>query len=164
MKDFLNEFKKFAVKGNALDMAIGIMLGTAFNNIVQSLVNDIVMPPLGLIIGGIKFTDFKWDLKPAMYNEVGVKLSDSVSLTYGNFIQIIFNFVIIAFSLFMAIKTINVIKERTERKEKKEEKVAQEEQQQKPRPIEDRQLSVLCEIRDLLVKQNGGAGVKSKLN
>ncbi len=142
MKKFLDEFKKFAAKGNVIDMAVGIMLGTAFNQIVQSLVNDLIMPPLGLIIGGIKFSDFKFVLKGAVINSSGQTVSDAVTMNYGNFIQIFINFVIIAFSLFMAIKFINVMKERALKKAKKEEDA--------PTPAESREALLLTEIRDLL--------------
>ena len=137
MKKFLDEFKKFAAKGNVIDMAVGIMLGTAFNQIVQSLVNDLIMPPLGLIIGGIKFSDFKFVLKGAVINSSGQTVSDAVTMNYGNFIQIFINFVIIAFSLF-----INVMKERALKKAKKEEDA--------PTPAESREALLLTEIRDLL--------------
>lgn len=148
MKKFFDEFKKFAAKGNVMDMAIGIMLGTAFNQIVQSLVNDIIMPPLGLIIGGIKFTDFKFLLKPATTDPAGKIVNDAVSINYGNFIQIFINFLIIAFSLFMAIKLLNVMKDRIEKKAKLQAEEA-EEKELKP---ENKQVELLKDIKNLLEK------------
>jgi len=144
-KKFFDEFKKFAVKGNVLDMAIGIMIGSAFNAIVQSLVNDIVLPPLGLIIGGIKFSDFKFVLKGPVYDASGKMISDAVSINYGNFIQILINFIIIAFSLFVAIKIVNTMKERAEKKQKN---AAEAE------ATETKEVQLLTQIKNILEKQN----------
>jgi len=149
MKKFFDEFKKFAAKGNVLDMAVGIMIGTAFNSIVQSLVNDLIMPPLGLLIGGIKFVDFKLVLKDAVADPSGKIINDAVSINYGNFIQVFINFIIIAFALFVAIKIINTMKERAEKKQKQEEKKEEE----KPTPHETKEVQLLTEIRNLLKEQ-----------
>ena len=97
----LQEFKAFAVRGNVVDMAVGIIIGVAFGKIVSSFVADVVMPPLGLLIGGVDFTDLAVTLKAA---EEGVA---AVTLNYGVFIQTVFDFVIVAFAVFIAVKAIN---------------------------------------------------------
>ncbi len=94
---FLKEFKDFAMRGNVVDMAVGIIIGGAFGNIVNSLVNDIIMPPIGALIGGVNFTELKIPLKEAFIDSAGI-MQPAVTINYGNFIQITFNFLIIAFS------------------------------------------------------------------
>ena len=101
---FLQEFKAFAMKGNVVDMAVGVIIGGAFGKIVSSVVADVIMPPLGLLIGGVNFTDLKWVMKPA--EVVDGKEIAAVTLNYGNFLQATFDFLIIAFSIFMFIKLI----------------------------------------------------------
>ncbi len=115
MKNFLNEFKKFAMKGNVLDMAVGVIIGTAFSSIVNSLVNDIFMPLIACLTGEVQFTDLKLVLKG---------LGDSaVTINYGNFIQNVVDFLIVALCLFAVVKSINKFKSSLEPKEeaKKEE-------------------------------------------
>jgi large conductance mechanosensitive channel len=129
---FLDEFKKFAVKGNMVDMAVGIIIGVAFGKIVASLVNDIIMPPIGLIFG-LNFTDLKVVLKAA------TETVPAVTWNYGNFIQVAVDFLIIAIVVFMIIKAINAAK-------KKEEEAPAA----PPAPTKDQEL--LSEIRDLLKK------------
>lgn len=131
MRGFLQEFREFAVKGNVVDMAIGIIVGAAFGKIVSSFVNDIVMPPLGVLIGGVDFRDLALTLKAAQGETA------AVTLNYGQFIQTLFDFTIIAFAIFLAIKALNTLKR------KEEEKPAE-----KPKP--SRQELLLEEIRDLL--------------
>lgn len=109
---FVSEFKEFALKGNVVDLAVGIIIGAEFGKIVNSLVNDVIMPPIGYIIGGVKFTDLKWTIKAK--DEVA-KL-DAVTLNYGSFIQSVFNFIIIAFAVFMMIKAMNSLRSRMEKK------------------------------------------------
>ncbi|MGD6834439.1 large conductance mechanosensitive channel protein MscL [Sutcliffiella halmapala] len=121
-----NDFKKFALKGNVLDLAIGVIIGAAFGKIVTSLVNDIIMPMIGLIMGGVDLSDLH------------LKVGDAV-LAYGNFIQTVLDFIIVGFSIFMFIKLFNRLK-------KKEEKVITE----PPKPTKEEEL--LTEIRDLLKK------------
>jgi large conductance mechanosensitive channel len=104
----LDEFKSFAMKGNVTDMAVGIIIGAAFGKIVSSMVNDIIMPPLGLLIGGVNFTDLKFVMKAAAENK------PPVTLNYGNFLQVIFDFLIVAFAVFMVIKAINTAKKKQE--------------------------------------------------
>lgn len=106
---FLSEFKKFAVKGNVIDLAVGVVIGTAFGAITTSLVNDILMPPLGLLISGIDFTSLKVVLKEAVI-ENGEVVAEAISVNYGNFIQKVINFFLIAFAIFLMVRTINRIK------------------------------------------------------
>ncbi|MBP6124078.1 MULTISPECIES: large-conductance mechanosensitive channel protein MscL [Providencia] len=133
---FLKEFREFAMKGNVVDMAVGIIIGAAFGKIVSSLVADIIMPPLGLLIGGVDFKQFSVVLRAA---QEGLP---AVVLNYGIFIQTIFDFVIVAFAIFMAIKVMNKV-----RREKEEATPTEP-----PAPSSEEVL--LSEIRDLLKEQN----------
>ncbi|MFO7723695.1 MAG: large-conductance mechanosensitive channel protein MscL [Bacteroidales bacterium] len=110
---FIKEFKTFAVKGNMMDMAVGIIIGAAFGKIITSLVNDIIMPPLGALLGGVNFTDLKIPIKGEYTNEAG-ELIAAVTLNYGNFIQTAVDFLIIAFAIFMVIKWMNRLKKKEE--------------------------------------------------
>lgn len=141
MGKFLNEFKEFAVKGNAVDMAVGVIIGGAFGKIVTSVVNDIIMPPIGWLIGGVKFTDLKFEL-PQM--EIpGMEKLEPVTVNYGNFLQTIFDFIIIAFCVFMLVKGINRLSQKvTKAKETPAAPPAP------PQPSAEERL--LTEIRDLL--------------
>lgn len=136
----LKEFKEFAMKGNVMDMAIGIIIGGAFGKIVASFVADVLMPPLGLIIGGVNFTDLKIVLTEAVLDANGVETAAAVSINYGNFIQVTIDFIIIAFAIFMVVKAMNSAK-------KKEEAAPPP---PPPGPTDDQKL--LMEIRDLLKK------------
>jgi large conductance mechanosensitive channel len=107
MSKFFQEFKEFAMKGNVMDMAIGVIIGAAFGKIVTSLVSDILMPLIGLLVGGIDFKDWKWILSPAQFNADGSVAKAAVSINYGVFIQTIFDFVIVALCIFLVIKAIN---------------------------------------------------------
>jgi large conductance mechanosensitive channel len=129
----VDEFKSFAMKGNVVDMAVGIIIGAAFGKIVSSMVNDIIMPPLGLIIGGVNFTDLKVVMKAA------TEAHPAVTWNYGNFIQVIFDFLIVAFSVFLVIKAMNAAK--------KKETAAPAEPAAPPK-----EEVLLTEIRDLLKK------------
>ena len=100
----ISEFKEFAVKGSAVDMAVGIVIGAAFGKIVSSLVNDVIMPPIGLLIGGVDFSSLKVTLKAATIN------SPAVVVKYGQFINNLLDFIIIAFSVFLVVKAINSLK------------------------------------------------------
>jgi large conductance mechanosensitive channel len=104
----LKEFKTFAVKGNMIDMAVGIVIGAAFGKIIASLVNDVIMPPIGLLLGGVNFTALKVTLKEAVGEQA------AVTLNYGSFIQTAVDFFIIAFVIFMVIKSINRMKRKEE--------------------------------------------------
>ena len=130
----LSEFKAFAVKGNVVDMAVGIIIGAAFGKIVSSFVGDVVMPPIGLLIGGVDFSDLAITLKAAEGDIPAVVLS------YGKFIQTVLDFVIVAFAIFMGVKVINRLK--------REEAAAPA---VPPAPTKDQEL--LTEIRDLLKNQ-----------
>lgn len=129
---WLNEFKTFAMRGNVLDMAVGIIIGGAFGKIVSSLVADVIMPPVGVLIGGINFTEWKIKLHEAVI-EAGQVVKPDVTLNIGNFIQTIFDFIIIAFSIFLVVKAVNTFN-------KKKETVA----------APTKQEVLLTEIRDLL--------------
>ncbi len=127
MKTFFNEFKAFAVKGNVIDMAVGVIIGTAFGKIVTSLVNDVIMPVIGVIIGGLNFQGFSLTVGDA-------------KITYGNFIQSVVDFTIVALCIFVAIKMMGkLLRQEVKKEKKKEEKKDREE------------LMVLREIRDALV-------------
>ena len=134
----MQEFKEFAMKGNVMDMAVGVVIGGAFGKIVSSLVSDIIMPLIGAITGGLNFTDWKWVIHEAvMDGETVVK--PELAMTWGNFLQVVFDFIIIAFSIFLVIKGINSLKRKEE--EKPAEPAA---------PVGPTQEELLAEIRDLL--------------
>ncbi len=109
----LSEFKQFAVKGNVIDLAVGIVIGAAFGKIVTSLVNDILMPPIGLAIGGIDFKDLKYVLSESVM-EGGKVVTEGASINYGNFIQSLVDFLIIALAIFALVKAINAMKRKEE--------------------------------------------------
>ena len=136
---FLQEFKAFAMKGNVIDMAVGVIIGGAFGKIVSSIVADVIMPPIGLLVGGVNFTDLKWVLKPD--EMVDGKEVAAVTLNYGNFLQVTFDFLIIAFSIFMFIKLLTKLTEK-----KKEEAPAVP----PAPPVPSKEEVLLTEIRDLL--------------
>lgn len=137
---FLQEFKAFAMKGNVVDMAVGVIIGGAFGKIVSSVVSDVIMPPLGLLVGGVNFTDLKWVMKPAQVVD-GQEIA-AVTLNYGNFLQATFDFLIIAFSIFMFIKLLNRLTEK---------KKAEEAPATPPAPpAPSKEELLLTEIRDLL--------------
>ncbi len=131
----MKEFREFAMRGNVMDMAVGIIIGAAFGKIVASFVNDVLMPPLGLALGGVDFSDLVITLKEAS-GEVA-----AVTLNYGSFAQTVVDFAIIAFAIFMMIKAMNSLKK------KAEEKPA-------PPPQLSAQETLLTEIRDLLKDRN----------
>lgn len=135
---FLQDFKAFAMKGNVVDMAVGVIIGGAFGKIVSSVVADLIMPLLGLLVGGVNFTDLKWVMKPATV--VDGKEVVAVTLNYGQFLQTTFDFLIIAFSIFMFIRLL------TRLMRKKEETPATP--PAPPAPTKEELL--LTEIRDLL--------------
>ena len=106
MSNFLTEFKEFAVKGNAVDMAVGVIIGGAFGKIVTSLVDDIIMPPIGWLIGGVSFSDLKYTLPQI---DLGIEKLAPATINYGNFIQTAFDFIIIAFCIFLLVKALNTL-------------------------------------------------------
>jgi len=131
-KGFIKEFKEFISKGNVIDLAVGIIIGSAFTAIVNSLVKDLIMPAVGYLIGGLKFDQYKWVLAPA------TEETAEVAVTYGNFVQQTVDFLIIAFVVFLMVKAINTFRRKEEPK-KEEPKISDE-------------VKLLTEIRDLLKK------------
>ena len=140
----MKEFKKFISRGNVVDMTVGLILATYFGAIIKSLVNDIIMPPIGQFLGGVDFSDMKYIIQPE--SEGSLNESDSVAeiaIYYGQFINTIITFIIVAFAIFMVVKLYNKMKEKMEKKEA-------EEPSTPPVPIKEEIL--LTEIRDLLKK------------
>jgi len=135
----LKEFKDFAMRGNVVDMAVGIIIGGAFGKIVSSFVADVIMPPIGLLIGGVDFTDLKLTLKEAVIDAAGAVTTEAVTINYGNFIQTAIDFIIIAFAIFMMIKAMNSMKKK-------------EEAAPAAPPAPTKEETLLTEIRDLLKK------------
>lgn len=131
---FVAEFKKFALRGNVVDLAVGVVIGAAFGKIVTSLVDNVIMPPIGWLIGGIDFADWKWVLKPAN----AVAKTPEVAMQFGIFINVLIQFVIIAFAIFLVVKAIN--------------RLTRREEEAPAAPAAD--LVLLAEIRDLLRQQN----------
>ncbi len=127
----MQEFKTFAVKGNVVDMAVGIIIGAAFGKIVSSFVKDVIMPPIGVMVGGVDFSDLAWTLQEAIGETA------AVTVNYGAFLQTIVDFVIVAFAIFMAVKAINKMKK-------------EEEEAPKAPPAPSKEEVLLSEIRDLL--------------
>ncbi len=139
MKKFIAEFKEFAMKGNVVDMAIGVVIGAAFGKITTSLVNDVIMPLISRITGGVDFSAWKWVLKAAETAADGTEIPE-IAVNYGSFIAVVLDFLIIALVLFMVVKAINKLRSIG----KKPEEPAEEEA---PAPTSE---ELLTEIRDLL--------------
>ncbi len=133
------------MKGNVIDMAVGVIIGGAFGKIVSSIVADVIMPPIGLLVGGVNFTDLKWVMKDAVLDDAGAVVSNAVTLNYGNFLQATFDFLIIAMSIFLFIRLLTKLTTK-----KKEEPAPAPEP---PAPAGPTQEELLTEIRDLLRKQ-----------
>ena len=129
----LTEFKEFAMRGNVLDLAVGVVIGGAFGKIVTSLVNDVIMPPIGMLTGGMDFSQLKWVLKPADTSNPAHKVAE-VAVQYGMFINTLIQFLIIAFAIFMVVKVIN--------------KMSRKKEEAPAAPPAD--VALLTEIRDLL--------------
>lgn len=139
---FIQDFKAFAMKGNIMDMAVGVIIGGAFGKIVSSLVNDIIMPVVGLLTGGVNFTDLKATLHDAVLDPTTQEVvKEAVTLNYGMFIQNVVDFLIIAFSIFIALRVIVKFKK-------------QEAEAPAPAPAPSNEEVLLTEIRDLLKQQN----------
>ena len=157
---FFKDFKEFIMRGNVIDMAVGVVIGAAFGKIVTSLVNDIVMPPIGLAIGGVAFSELKATLKEPVTTilEDGTEsVTEGVYIHYGNFIQTILEFIIIALCIFLVVRGINKLRNKVEEAKKAKEAAAaaeaaaaEEEVPAEPQPTE---AELLAEIRDLLAKQ-----------
>ena len=141
MRKIFNEFKTFIARGNVIDLSVGVVMGTAFSKIVTSLVNDIIMPLVGIAIGGIDFTN------------LSIKLGDAV-INYGNFIQEVVNFLIIAFCIFIIVKAINKLTENLEKSKEKLLKKDEKKKEEVPKEeVKSNEEVLLIEIRDLLKKQ-----------
>jgi large conductance mechanosensitive channel len=135
----IKEFRDFAVRGNVIDLAVAVVIGAAFGKIVSSLVADIIMPPLGLLVGRVDFSDLEVVLRDAEIGAGGEEIA-AVTLNYGAFIQVIIEFTIIAFAIFMVVKLLNTLKRKEEAADTP------------PPPTVNKQEVLLEEIRDLLKK------------
>jgi large conductance mechanosensitive channel len=144
-KSLIQEFKEFISKGNVIDLAVGVIIGTAFGRIVTSIVEDIIMPPLGVLIGGVNFADLKLVIK-GEYVVDGVTVP-AVTINYGNFLQITFNFLIVAAAVFLFVKVINRL-----RRENKAKEMGEENQMKNDQIPEPEEVVLLREIRDALRK------------
>ena len=142
MKKFFEEFKTFAMRGNVIDMAVGVVIGGAFGKITTSIVNDIIMPLISMITGGINFSEWKWVLKEAVLDAEGAVATPEVAITFGNTIAVILDFIIIAFAVFCMVKALNSL-------HKKKEEPAPEPAPE-PEPPAPTTEELLAEIRDLL--------------
>ncbi|MDE7409534.1 MAG: large-conductance mechanosensitive channel protein MscL [Muribaculaceae bacterium] len=140
MGKFLSDFKEFAMKGNVIDMAVGVIIGGAFGKIVSSLVNDIIMPVVSLCTGNMNFTDMKSVLRPAEVDAAGEVIREAVTFNYGMFIQNIVDFIIIALSIFFALRVIMKFKKK-------------EEEAPAAPPAPSAEEKLLTEIRDILKKE-----------
>lgn len=143
MKKFITDFKEFISKGNVIDMAVAVIIGGAFNKIVTSLVNDIIMPLISILVGGMNVTDWKWVIKEAVFDAAGNVVTAETAFAYGNFIQMIIDFLIIAFSIFVMLKVVLGLQSKFAKK--KEEEIVEEVVEP-----EETELSILKEIRDSL--------------
>ena len=143
MKKFMEEFKAFAMRGNVLDMAIGVVIGGAFGKITTSLVNDIIMPLVSILTGGVDFSAWKWVLKEAVMEGSEV-VDPEIAVNFGNLISVILDFIIIAFAVFCMVKAINKMHDKLSKPEP--------EPEDEPEPTKEELL--LAEIRDLLKEQS----------
>ena len=161
VKNFANDFKKFISQGNILDMAVGVVVGTAFKAIVSSLVADIIMPCIGFLLGDVNFTDLKWVLVKGVDEvvEEGVVVTEAVAevaVKYGQFIQYIIDFIIIAFAMFIVVKVAMTFRNKLEAKKKAEEAAAKAAEEAAkaaipPEPtVEEKTLKALEDIRDFV--------------
>ena len=146
MKKFFSEFKEFAMRGNVVDMAVGVIIGAAFGKIVSSLVNDIIMPLIGVVTGGMNFTDYKLVVQKAVMDGQEI-IKPEVTMNWGAWVQTVVDFLIVAFCIFVMIKFINNLRKKTE-KEQLEEAAAPA-----PDPAPTKEEVLLTEIRDLLKQQ-----------
>ena len=144
MAGFIQEFKKFAVKGNMLDLAVGVVIGAAFNKIVDVLVKQIITPPLGYLTAGIELTDLAWVLKAPVTDQAGEVVDPGVVIGYGLFLEAMIDFLIIAFTLFIVIRLINSLRDQAE--DTKDQTV--------PTP---KDIQLLTDIKGELQRLNGGA-------
>lgn len=145
MKGFFKDFKEFVMKGNVVDMAVGVVIGSAFGKIVSSFVADIITPLLSLLLGKVNLSDLKWVIKEAVVDSTGKILENETALTYGNFLQSVLDLLIIALSIFLVLRIMMSVKNKILARIKIEKEEA--EQAAPPAPTE---LDMLTEIRDLL--------------
>jgi large conductance mechanosensitive channel len=154
MKKFMEEFKAFAMRGNVIDLAVGMIIGSAFGKITTSLVNDVIMPAVSMLMGGVDFTQWKIVLKEAVMemNAEGVMVEKAaeIAIKYGNLIAVIVDFIILAFAIFCMVKAINTMREKAEALKKKEEEVVEAEPEAPAEPEPTAEEKLLAEIRDLL--------------
>ena len=146
MKKFFEEFKAFAMRGNVVDMAVGVVIGGAFGKITTSIVNDIIMPLISMLTGGVDFSQWKWVLKEAVVDAEGAITSAEVAVKFGSTIAIILDFIIIAFAVFCMVKALNSLHR------KAEEPAPEPEPEPEPEPAPTAE-DLLAEIRDLLKEQ-----------
>ena len=144
MKNFINEFKAFILRGNVVDMAVGVVVGNSFKNISTSLVNDVIMPAIGMLLGKVNFAELKIVLQEAVVAADGTEIAAEVAIRYGAFIQTIVDFVIVAAAVFVMIKVFALLTERRKQEEVVEEAPVVVEE---PKPTSE---DLLTEIRDLL--------------
>ena len=154
MKKFFEEFKAFAMRGNVIDLAVGMIIGSAFGKITTSLVNDVIMPAVSMLMGGVDFTQWKIVLKEAVMemNAEGVMVEKAaeIAIKYGNLIAVIVDFIILAFAIFCMVKAINTMREKAEALKKKEEEVVEAEPEAPAEPEPTAEEKLLMEIRDIL--------------
>ena len=144
MKNFINEFKAFILRGNVVDMAVGVVVGNSFKNISTSLVNDVIMPAIGMLLGKVNFAELKIVLQEAVVAADGTELAAEVAIRYGAFIQTIVDFLIVAAAVFVMIKVFALLTEKRKQEEVVEEAPVVVEE---PKPTSE---DLLTEIRDLL--------------
>ncbi|MEM9721366.1 MAG: large-conductance mechanosensitive channel protein MscL [Bacteroidota bacterium] len=137
----IKEFRDFIMRGNVLELAVAVIIGGAFGKIVTSLVNDIIMPPIGVAMGGVDFSDLAYTIQEAVMNDAGEVVTPAVSLNWGSFVQTIIDFLIIAFVIFMIVRSYNKLTEK-----------AKEEEAAAP-PAPSAEETLLTEIRDILKNQ-----------
>ncbi|MBQ8589499.1 MAG: large-conductance mechanosensitive channel protein MscL [Firmicutes bacterium] len=154
----IEDFKKFALKGNVIDMAVGVVVGGAFSKVVSSVVSDLITPVIGVLTAGVDFKDLKWVIASSVAEDGSVV---ETAITYGNFIQNVVDFLIIGFSIMFVVKAINKAKDLTEAKKKaaEAEEAARIAAEEAAKPKEPTEADLLKEIRDLLkAQQETGAG------
>ena len=148
MSNLIKEFKEFAMRGNVIDMAVGVVIGAAFGKIVSSLVDDIIMPLVGVATGGINFTDYKWEVQKAVTDAQGAVVTPEVTMNWGAWVQTVVDFLIVAFCIFIMIKFMNNLRKK---------KPVEEEAPAPALPEPTAEEKLLTEIRDLLRQERDSA-------
>ena len=166
MIKFFKDFKAFLIKGNVMDLAVGVVMGAAFGKITSSLVGDIIMPIISLITGSADVTEWKWVIQQAVYDGAGTLVSAEVAIRYGNLIQAIIDFIIIGFVVFLILRAFNKAKKLADEQDKKLEELMAKNKKEAPAPAAapapapapapSNEEKLLIEIRDLLKKQQKG--------